>query len=183
MKKIFVLLSISILFLIEAAPVFAAEGGGSSLDFLYKVINFLILLGILYYFAKKPIASGLKNSAQATKQNLDEARKAQQEVEAELEAFRGKLAQMKQEAQTMVENAKKEAEAEKERIITEGQALANRMKEQVRVAVEQEYKKAELELRQWTAEETVKMAEKLVQEKMDDSHHENLIKEYLNQLQ
>ncbi len=183
MKKIFVLLSTSILFLIEAAPLFAAEGGGAALDFVYKVINFSILLGILYYFAKKPIANGLKNSAQTSKENLEEARNAQKEVEAELEAFRGKLAQMKQEAQTMVENAKQEAEAEKERIITEGRALANHIKKQVRVAVEQEYKKAELELRQWTAAETVKMAEKLVQEKIDDSHHENLIKDYLNQLQ
>ncbi|MBF0278251.1 MAG: F0F1 ATP synthase subunit B [SAR324 cluster bacterium] len=173
---------ITFLFIFGATPIFAAEGSSSPLDFIYKVINFAILIGLLYYFAKKPVGSGFKSSAESTKQNLDEARKAQKEVEAELEEFRGKLAQMKQEAQTMVENARKEAESEKDRIISEGQELANRMKEQVRIAVEQEYKKAELELRHWTAGETVKLAEKVIQEKINDSHHENLVKDYLNQL-
>ena len=186
MKKISVPLITALLFFGSVFPLVAAEGGESAsplLDFIFKVINFAILFGIIYYFAKKPIANGLKNSAQSAKQNLEEAREAQKQAEAELEEFRGKLAQMKQEAQAMVAEARKDAEAEKERIIAEGQQTAERMKAQVRVAVEQEYKKAELEIKQWTAEETVKMAEKLIEEKIEKTHHDHLIKDYLNQLQ
>lgn len=184
MNKLATFLIIVILWVVQTAPLFAAEGGSGSplLDFIYKFINFAVLFGVIYYFAKKPIANAMKNSATTAKQNLDEARDAQKQVEAELEEFRQKLAQMKEEAQTMVEEAKKEAETEKERIIEEGRRLAEKVKDQARVAIEQEYKKAEAELRRWTAEETVQLAEQQIQERIEASHHENLVKNFLNQL-
>ena len=57
------------------------------------------------------------------------------------------------------------------------------MKIQAQVAIEQEYRKAEAELRQWTASETIRLAEAQIKEKIDDARHDNLIKKYLNQLQ
>ena len=184
MNKLAVFLFTPMLLVVQAAPLFAAEGGSGSplLDFLFKVINFAVLFGAIYYFAKKPLAHVLQNSATTAKQNLDEAREAQQQVEAELEVLREKLAHMQQEAQTMVEDAKKEATAEKERIIAEGRALAEKMQEQAKAAIAQEYKKAESELRRWTAEETVKLAEQQIKARIDDSHQDHLVKNFLNQL-
>ena len=185
MNKLSVLLSTALLLWGSSFPLYAAEEGSGSpfLDFIFKVINFAVLFGVIYYFARKPIAYGLKNSAQNTKQTLQDARESQKHVNTELAAFREKLAQMKEETQTMVVEARQEAEVEKERIIAEGVALAEKMKAQVQVAIEQEYRKAEAELRQWTANETVKLAEERIKEKIDDTHHDNLIKVYLNQLQ
>ena len=185
MKKLAVLLSASMLFLGSNLPSYAAEevSGSPFPDFIFKVVNFAVLFGLIYYFARKPIANGLKNTAQNAKQTLDDARETQKRVNTELAAFREKMAQMKEDAQSMLEDARQEAEAEKERIIAEGIASAEKMKAQVQVAIEQEYRKAEAELRQWTASETVKLAEAGIKENIDDTHHNKLIKNYLNQLQ
>ncbi len=171
-------------FLLSATPLYAAgdSGGSPIMDFIFKVINFAVLVGILYYFAKKPIAAGMRNSAQATKKSLDDVRAAKAQTEKELEEFRKTMENMKQEAQAMVDNAKKEAEAEKARIIEEGEKLAETLKAQVQVAIEQEYRKAELDLKKWTAGETVKIAEKLVKEQVDDKHHQAYVKNFLDQL-
>ncbi|MBF0290413.1 MAG: hypothetical protein HQM14_21580 [SAR324 cluster bacterium] len=186
MKKVStILISVTFLFFAAASLYASGDAGGSSspiMDFFFKVINFVALIAILYYFAKKPIALGLKNSAQATKKSLDDVRAAKEQAEKELDTFRQKMESMKQEAQAMVEEAKKEAEKEKERIIEEGKQLAESLKKQVQVAIEQEYRKAELDLKKWTAGETVKMAETLVKEKADDTHHKAYVKNFLDKL-
>ena len=48
-------------------PLFAAEseGGGSPLlDFIWKVVNVVVLGAIIYKFAKKPVGNALNSSAQ-----------------------------------------------------------------------------------------------------------------------
>ncbi|MEC8685294.1 MAG: hypothetical protein VXX76_05430, partial [SAR324 cluster bacterium] len=42
----------------------AAESGDSSagLDFLWKVINFVVLIAIIYWFARKPVGSAMNAS-------------------------------------------------------------------------------------------------------------------------
>ena len=54
------------IFLVGASLGYASEEahGGGSLDFLWKVVNFAILMGILYYFAKNPIVNALQSSAE-----------------------------------------------------------------------------------------------------------------------
>ena len=185
MKIPSILLSFTILLLGGTFALYGAEeGSGSSfLDFFFKVVNFAVLFGVIYYFARKPIANVLKNSAQNAKQTIEDAREAQKRANTELAAFREKWAQMRDETQTMLEEARQDANAEKERIIAEAVALAEKMKTQAQVAIEQEYRKAEAELRQWTASETIRLAEDQIKEKIDDARHDNLIKKYLNQLQ
>ncbi len=184
MKKINIfftyLLFISPLFFIAYAA--GEDSGSSPLEFVFRVMNFLILVGILYYFAKKPVGAGLKSSAEMAKKNLEEAREAKKQAEAELQGFQEKLSNMKQEAESLVANAQKDAENEKERIIAEAEALANRMKEQAKFSIDQEFRKAELELRQWVAKEAVQIAEEMIKKKIDDNYQEKLVKDYISQL-
>lgn len=184
MKKLFILITLSLLFIFSTGvPLYAAEGGEASpFDFVYKVINFVVLFGLLYYFARKPFSQGLRDSAESTKNELEEARENQKRAEEELNVFRDKLKNMKQEAEQMVLDAKKDAEAEKERIIKEGEEFAEKLKDQVRVSIEQEYNKASLELKKWAAGETVKLAEEKIKQDMKESHQDSLFSNYLNKL-
>ena len=58
--------------LLWSAPLWAAgaEGQSSMLDFFWKVVNTVILLAILYYFARKPISSALGKSAEEAKATI-----------------------------------------------------------------------------------------------------------------
>ena len=144
-------------------PLFAAEseGGGSPLmDFIWKVVNVVVLVAIIYKFAKKPVGNALNSSAESAKKLISDAREAEEKLTAELDEMRGKIAGLEKEAEQMVKTARKDAEIEKERIIEEGRQEIERMKRQASFALEQERRKAEADLRHWIAEESVALAER-----------------------
>ena len=184
-KQIFRIFS-SILFIsIFSTTIFASAGeSGNSqvMDFIWKSVNFLILIAIIYKFAKKPVANALSSSAKSAKQLIDEAREAEKKVSSSLIEMKSKIASLEKEALEMVETAKKDAEAEKKRIIEEGKQELQRMTEQANFALQQEQRKVEDELKKWIAEESVKLAKEKLKEEMNQNHQKNLVGSYMNQL-
>ena len=166
-------------------PLFAAEneGGGSPLmDFIWKVVNVVVLGAIIYKFAKKPVANALSSSAESAKKLISDAREAEEKLTAELDEMRVKIAGLEKEAEQMVKTARKDAEIEKKRIIEEGKQEIERMKRQASFALEQELRKAEADLRHWIAEESVTLAEKELKQEMNQNQQNKLVKKYMNEL-
>ena len=164
---------------------FAAEneGGGSPLmDFIWKVVNVVVLGAIIYKFAKKPVGNALNNSAESAKKLIIDAREAEENLTAELNNMRSKIAGLEKEAEQMVKNAHKDAQIEKERIIEEGKHEIERMKRQASFALEQESRKAEADLRYWVAEESVKLAEKDLKQEMNQNQQNKLADKYMDEL-
>ena len=160
-----------------------SEGGGSPLmDFIWKVLNVVVLGAIIYKFAKKPLGSALNNSAESAKKLIRDARDAEESLKAELNEMRGKIAGLEKEAEQMVKNAKEDAQIEKERIIEEGKHEIERMKRQASFALEQERRKAEADLRHWVAEESVALAEKELKQDVNQSQQNKLVKKYMDEL-
>ena len=162
----------------------AAEEGASAspLDFVWKVVNLLILIGIIYWFARKPISSALRNSAENARNQLEESRRMEEKSMAQMKQMQEKLTGLEKETKAMVDKAKEEASAEKERIIEEGKKEIERLREQARFSIEQEYRKAEYRLRQWLAAESVKLAEEKLKQEMSGTRQNKLVNEYIDQL-
>jgi len=166
-------------------PLFAAEseGGGSPLmDFIWKVVNVVVLGAIIYKFAKKPVGNALNSSAESAKKLISDAREAEEKLKVELNEMRGKIDGLEKEAEQMVKTARKDAEIEKKRIIEEGKQEIERMKRQASFALEQELRKAEADLRHWIAEESVTLAEKELKQEMNQNQQNKLVKKYMNEL-
>ena len=164
---------------------FAAEneGGGSPLmDFIWKVVNVVVLGAIIYKFAKKPVGNALSNSAESAKKLIIDAREAEETLTAELNDMRSKIYGLEKEAKQVVKDAKKDAQIEKERIIEEGRREIERMKRQASFALEQESRKAEADLRYWVAEESVKLAEKDLKQEMNQNQQNKLANKYMDEL-
>ena len=164
---------------------FAAEndGGGSPLmDFMWKVVNVVVLGAIIYKFAKKPVGNALSSSAKTAKKLIIDAREAEENLTAELDNMRSKIAGLEKEAEQMVKNARKDAQIEKERIIEEGRHEIERMKRQASFALEQESRNAEADLRYWVAEESVKLAEKDLKQEMNQNQQNKLADKYMVEL-
>ena len=159
------------------------EGGGSPLmDFIWKVLNVVVLGAIIYKFAKKPVGNALSSSAESAKKLIKEARDAEENLTAELNEMRDKIAGLEKDAEQMVKNAKKDAQIEKERIIEEGKHEIERMKRQASFALEQERRKAEADLRHWVAEESVSLAEKEMKQEMNQNQQSKLATKYMDEL-
>lgn len=164
---------------------FAAEIEGESsalMDFIWKVVNVVVLGAIIYKFAKKPVGNALSNSAQSAKKLIIDAREAEENLTSELNDMRSKIAGLEKEAEQMVKNAHKDAQIEKERIIEEGRHEIERMKRQASFALEQESRKAEADLRYWVAEESIKLAEKDLKQEMNQNQQNKLAEKYMDEL-
>ena len=163
-----------------------ATGGGDVgsplMDFVWKTLNVAVLVAIIYKFARKPVASALNSTAQSAKQVVDDARSAEERITSELSGMRIQISALEKEAVEMVASAKKDAENEKARIIEEGRQELVRMKEQARFTLEQERRKAEDVLRNWIAEESVRLAEEKLKKEMNQKHQAKMVKDYMNQL-
>ena len=165
--------------------IYAAESsdvGSPLMDFVWKTLNVAVLVAIIYKFAKKPVASALNSTAQSAKQVVDDARSAEEKITSELSGMRFQISVLEKEAVEMVASAKKDAENEKARIIEEGKQELVRMKEQARFTLEQERRKAEDDLRNWIAEESVRLAEGKLKNEINQKHQAKLVKDYMNQL-
>tara|TARA_Y100001970_G_C14228833_1_gene857355 strand:+ start:154 stop:723 length:570 start_codon:yes stop_codon:yes gene_type:complete len=162
----------------------ATESGEPSalMDFIWKTLNVLVLVAIIYKFAKKPLTSALSNNAKSAKKLIDEARDSEEKISKNLIEMKSKISSLEEEAIEMVENAKKTAEKEKNRIIEEGKREIKRMTEQANFALKQERIKAEDELKNWIAEESVKLAEIKIKNQMNQNHQKNLVSDYMDQL-
>ena len=168
-----------------SADLYAAvnnNAGSPVMDFVWKTINVTVLIAIIYKFAKNPLGSALKSTALSAKQVVDDARSAEEKINSELSGMRFQISALEKEAIEMVASAKKDAENEKLRIIEEGRQELVRMKEQARFTLEQERRKAEDDLRNWIAEESVRLAEEKLKKEMNQKNQTKLVKDYMNQL-
>ena len=166
-----------------STTLYAAEGGGSPLmDFIWKVVNVVVLAAIIYKFAKKPVAAFLGSSAESAKKVLDDARKAEVKITADLSEMRSKISGLEKETLEMVESAKKDAKDAKARIVKEGKLEIQRMKQQASFALKQEQRKAEDDLRHWIADESVKLAEGTLIKGMNQNEQKKLVKNFVDQL-
>ena len=159
-----------------------SDGDTPLMDFIWKTLNVAVLVAIIYKFARKPVASALNSTAQSAKQVVDEARSAEERITSELSGMRFQISVLEKEAVEMVASAKKDAENEKARIIEEGSQELARMEKQARFTMEQERRKAEDDLRNWVAEESVKLAEEKLKKEMNQKHQAKLVKDYMNHL-
>ncbi len=182
--SVLVLLGIEVaLCLAFAAVCFAAEGGhgggGAQFkDFLYRLLNFSILVGVMYYLTKKPLANFLANRKESIRRTLQELELKKAEAEKKYEEYQGKLAALDEETKKIIEEYIQEGEREKEKIIEAAKKQAQYIKEQAQFAIRQEVKVAKADLQKEIAEMTVKTAEEILKKNIKKKDHDRLIDEF-----
>ncbi|AUH32865.1 F0F1 ATP synthase subunit B [Paracoccus tegillarcae] len=126
MKKLIALLALT------ASPAFAATGPFFSLrntDFIVT-IAFLIFVGILIYFKIPSIIGGLLDKrAEGIRADLDEARRLREEAQEIYASYERRQREVKTQADEIVANAKREAEAQAAKAREDlKQSIARRLK-------------------------------------------------------
>lgn len=125
------ILSLSVALSAVSAPAFAAGTGFNLNNTNFVVtISFVLFIGILLYFGvPKLLGSLLDKRAAGIKAELDEARALREEAQTILASYERKQAEVKEQAQAIIEHAKKEAELAAEAAQEELKAsIARRLK-------------------------------------------------------
>ena len=107
--------TIFLIFLFVASPVVAASGPFFSLtntNFIV-LLAFILFIGVLFYFnVPKLLGDMLDKRAETIRSELDEARKLREEAQSILASYERRQKEVQEQADRIVESARKEAEAE-----------------------------------------------------------------------
>jgi F-type H+-transporting ATPase subunit b len=164
---------------LEAEP--AAKGKNSEL--LFKVINFVILVGGLGYVLRKPLAEFFSSRSASIQKALDEGRKALEASQAQLQAVEEKLRGLEAEIADFKASAAREMEAERQRLQKASAEEAARILESARVQMDTALRGAKLDLKNYAAQQSVTLAEELIRTRLDDAGRRRLVTQFLATLE
>jgi F-type H+-transporting ATPase subunit b len=161
----------------------AAAGGGGLIDLNWtlfvQVLNFLVLLVVLYLVAYKPLVQMLRTRAATIQQQLAEAKAAREEAQRQLADFETRLRGAQGEAAAVRERALHEAAELRERLAAEARQEAARLVEAARVEVEQSVRRAKADLRAEVGGLAIEIAERLIRKSLRDDDHQRIVQEAL----
>ena len=149
---------------------------------VYTLVVFLLLLGVLYKFAWKPICAALDKREEGIADKIDEANRRFEEAAEKLKIQEKELAEAADKARAIVAEAQKDAEAAKERIAAEAQAAAQRERDRCVADIETAKNVALQELAATVTDLSVSLAGQIVSREIKGADHNQLIKDALDQL-
>ena len=191
-KRIAFSLTYGAVILLVASVGFASEGGAGAAhadsgaqmkDFGWRVLNFIVLLGILGYAIKKADVRGTLSARQTQiEKDLKDAQEGKAAAEAKLAEYSGKLSQATKEIDELQAAIIREGEQEKERIIAEATIAAGKIAAQAALSAEQETVKARAELRAEAARLSVEIAAGKLAGAIQKADHDRFVGEYLDKV-
>jgi F-type H+-transporting ATPase subunit b len=186
-KHVIQLLAFTVFNLAVASFVFASSGGGEGAehaapwwkDYIWKIINFLLLVVILFKFAKKPMQSFFQKRTELIEKTLNEAKeakaislKALQEVETRLKAKDAEI-------EAILAASRKSGEHERDSIIAESDRLKAKILEQAKTNIDFEVKHAKEVIKAEAVELAMELAEKKLKDKLTKDEQERLLDDSL----
>jgi F-type H+-transporting ATPase subunit b len=164
-----------------------ASGGGSGegpswFDFTWRVVNFLILAGVLYWLLAKKVRSFFTGRREGIRATLADAVAAREEAKKKFDEYAAKLDKATEEIDAITRMIREQGLSEKERIIEDGKKAAEKMKEDTLARMEQEFHKASQSLRVEAVRLSTQMAEEILKKNIQPGDHEALVKDYIEKV-
>lgn len=151
-------------------------------DYLWKVINFGILVILLYKFGKKPLQTFLKQRTELIEKSIKEAQEAKEAAQKALKEIEDRLKMKDEEIEKIISAAQKAGEHERDRIIEQSNMLKEKILEQAKTNIEYELKHAKDEIRAEAVELAMELAEKKLKERLTREEQERLLEESLRSI-
>ncbi len=149
---------------------------------LFALFNFAVFAGILYWKAGPSLSKYLANRHESIKNALEEGAKLQEEAKEKLKEYSARIADADAEVNALIEQIKKDAEAERSKLIEDAQRQAKRMREDAEARIESEFLAARRELEREVVAKAVEVATTLLSEKSSSADQGNLFSAYIADL-
>jgi F-type H+-transporting ATPase subunit b len=176
-------LGVAALVLGLAGPARASSEGLEAGELAWMAVNLAILLGVLVYFGRRPVRAYFADRRQRIHHELNEAEQLRKDVEARLAEWQRKLAGLDAELERLKRLTLEQAETERERIVGDARAAAERIRRDAQAVVDQELRRSRDALRAEAAELTVRLAGELLSRQVDDADRERLLDEFIQSIE
>jgi len=177
-----------LMIIVTGTLVYASVGGEGSdhgavmKDFGYRILNFIILVGFLWWMSAKKIKEFFVSRRVDIKTSLDQALVAKEDAEKKFKEYAAKLEKATEEIDGIAEMIKVQGSAEKEKLIEEAKKAAVKIEEDTKARMEQEFSNARNQLRAEAAQLSVQMAEELLRRNITIQDHEHMVRDYMDKV-
>ncbi|MGD2294876.1 MAG: ATP synthase F0 subunit B [Candidatus Aminicenantes bacterium] len=149
--------------------------GTPVLDYVGKVINFLILFGGLGYLLRKPLRRFLEQREQDIDSTMKEAERERQEAEERSGQALDRLQRLEKEIEEIRKDAEEEGRRRKEKVVQAAEKEAERIKHFTNQEISMYYSAKVTELKATAAEQATALAKKNLEKRMTPEKQDYLI--------
>ena len=168
---------------VEHANAEAAHGSEHPIrDMVAKLLNFGILVGVLGYFLKAPMAGYLSGRSAQIRQDLITAAEMRRTATAQLEEIQKRLSALPAELAALKSRGEEDVRAEKARIAETAKTERERLLEQTRREIAMRLRIARRELTEHAAQLAVQVAHDRIQRTITPEDQLRLVDRYTTQL-
>lgn len=147
-----------------------------------QILNFLFLVFVLAKFAYKPLLNIMEERKAKIASDLEAADKAKAEAEAVKSDYAAKLAEARQEAQAIIENARKTAQAAHDKIMADTKAEQELVIAAAKETIASEKKKSMDEIRAQVISLSMIAAGKIVEQKLGSEEDKKMAGEIVDSI-
>jgi F-type H+-transporting ATPase subunit b len=151
--------------------------------FIWTILTFLVLLGLLARFAWRPLLQALESRQESIRKSLDDARQAKQDLERLHQESAQIIRQARVEADGIITRSRADAERLREEMKQKARAEADTIVKSAERQIQLETTRALQQIRTEAVDLSVMIASKIIQRNLSKEDNERLIDEALRQVQ
>ena len=156
------------------------HGSGIPVVVLYQAINVLTLFSILFFLLRKKVVAALQGRLTTHEAKVKAARQVVEEAEQKNNEIKSKIHTIETTRSQALEEARRNAEALKQKMINDSKAQAEQMKQDAQRTVQFEFEKAKNDLRVEIMDEIIKASQANISQKTTDRKLEVLNREFID---
>jgi len=169
---------------LAATPALAAEADADPMrDLAYRTMNLVLLLGLLFYFARRPIREFFADRRTRIQDEIKQAAALRREAEERHSKWQRRLAALDSEIESIRATARERAERERQQILADAHATAERLRADASAAIERELRRAVDRLRDETSSFAVELAAEILREQVGAADRSRLLDEFIRRIE
>jgi len=176
----------ALLWLTAAHASGGAEAGGHEgpnwINFFWRSVNFIVLAGACWWLLARKTREFFTGRREGIRTTMAEAAVARETARKQFEEYSAKLDKATGEIDQIGEMIKSQGLAEKAQIIADARREAQKMREETRTRMEQEFSTAVRQLRVEAVRLSTEMAEELLRKHIRAADHEAMVEEYIEKV-
>ncbi len=159
-----------------------AEAKGWVATDTYRVMNFVVLAAALIFLLKKPLAKALSGRIDGIQAQLDDLESQKANAEKTLAEYKARIAGLSKEAEGIIAEYIRQGNEAKAKILREAEMSAQKLEEQARRNIENEFAIAKQRLQQDVFEKAMAKAEEIIRKNITADDQNRLVDEYLDKV-
>lgn len=160
-----------------------AAHGAEWKEWLWRILNFAILVVILVKFLNKPLKEFLRKRTELIEKTLKEAREARELAEKALADVEERLKLKDREIEEILAQAQRSGKTEQDLLVRSGEQMREKILEQAKNNIDYELRLARESIKAEAVEIALELAERRLREKLTKEEQVRLIEESLKRME